>query len=251
MKVAQQLRFDYAGLDPDTRSFIIERAERIHNLARMTAAGIVQIGQYLTEVKERLKHGQFLDWIEREFSWNRQSAWAFMKVHECFKSSNFEHLEIDVSALYLIAAPSMPEPVRTQVITRAENGERITHSGARALVQHFAETGEVPDIETDLGELIAKQRKQLEGSEGTTAALTQQERRKLETLREEREQATARVVKVMTVIEAIEHIAQSQLSMQEIAGEIDQFDTPDKDWHQKAKQAHRELGKLCQEFKRK
>jgi Protein of unknown function (DUF3102) len=62
-----------------------------------------------TEVKARLKHGQFLEWIEREFAWSDWTARAFMNVHEKFKSENFSNLEIDVSALYLIAAPSTPE----------------------------------------------------------------------------------------------------------------------------------------------
>jgi hypothetical protein len=53
----------------------------------------------------RLKHGQFLEWIEREFAWSRQSAERFMKVYEWFKCNNLLLLEIDVSALYLIAAP--------------------------------------------------------------------------------------------------------------------------------------------------
>jgi hypothetical protein len=48
-----------------------------------------------------------------------------MNVYRHFKGENFSHLEIDISALYLIAAPSMPEPVRAQVITRAENGEKV------------------------------------------------------------------------------------------------------------------------------
>jgi hypothetical protein len=34
-----------------------------------------------------------------------------MAVHEAFKNVKLTNLEIDVSALYLIAAPSTPEPV--------------------------------------------------------------------------------------------------------------------------------------------
>ena len=63
-------------------------------------------------VKARLKHGQFLDWIEREFAWSQQHASRFMHVHEQFKLRNLSNLEIDVSALFLIAAPSTPEQVR-------------------------------------------------------------------------------------------------------------------------------------------
>jgi hypothetical protein len=92
----------------------------------------VQIGQYLTEVKEKLGHGNFLQWIEKAFGWKERSAEAFMQVYRQFKSANFANLRIDISSLYLIAAPSTPEPVRQQVIARAENGETVTFSGTRA-----------------------------------------------------------------------------------------------------------------------
>src|SRR6516165_3053894 len=120
------LRFDYGSLDAETRQFVEERAERIHNVARMTAAGIVQIGQYLTEVKERLKHGKFLEWIEREFAWTDRHARRFMMVYANLKSDKMSDFEIDATALFCIAAPSTPEPVRAQIMTRAENGQRIT-----------------------------------------------------------------------------------------------------------------------------
>ena len=55
----------------------------------MTAAGIVQIGQYLTEVKGRLKHGKFQEWIAREFSWGDDSARNFMHVYERFQKPKF------------------------------------------------------------------------------------------------------------------------------------------------------------------
>jgi hypothetical protein len=245
------LRFDYDALDTETRRFVMERAERIHNLARMTAAGIVQIGQYLTEVKDRLKHGQFLDWIEREFEWKERSAQNFMNVYRHvtphLKNATVADLQVEFRALYLIAAPKTPEPVREQIIARAENGERVTFSGARAVVEHFVETGDMPDIEVDLPKLIEKRRRELNPPDPQP---TREERRELEALRHDRALATARVVKVMTVIEAIERIAKSPLSIETIAAEIDKFDTPDKDWHQQARQAHTELGKLCRELKR-
>src|SRR5215467_4392054 len=116
-----QRHFDYAALDDETRPFVLERTERIHNVARMTAAGIVQIGQYLTEVKARMPR-KFLDWIDKEFGWTDRHARNFMMVYRAFQSENFSDLDIDVSALYLIAKPSIPEPVRAQIVTRAENG---------------------------------------------------------------------------------------------------------------------------------
>ena len=93
--------FDYKGLDASARGFVLERAESIHQLARRTAQGIVQIGQYLTEVRDRLGHGNFLPWVEQEFAWTRHTAERFMNVYDQFKLRNLRNLEIDVSALYL------------------------------------------------------------------------------------------------------------------------------------------------------
>jgi hypothetical protein len=96
-------------LQIDVSALAQDRADRIRKLARVTAEGIVEIGRYLTEVKEQLEHGQFLDWIKAEFGWHDRSARRFMNVHSCFKL-------VDVSALYLIAAPKTPEPVRQESI---------------------------------------------------------------------------------------------------------------------------------------
>lgn len=135
------VRFDYGALDSETRQYVMERAKSIHDLTRMAANGIMLVGQYLAETKERLGHGRFLDWVEREFAWKERTARNLMMVYECFKSANFADLQIEASALYLIAAPSTPEPVRTEIIRRAESGEPVTHAGAKALRREFKETG--------------------------------------------------------------------------------------------------------------
>jgi hypothetical protein len=55
-----------------------------------------------------------------------RQARRFMAVYEAFKADNLSDLEIDVPALYLIAASSAPEPARDEVIRRAESGEAVT-----------------------------------------------------------------------------------------------------------------------------
>jgi hypothetical protein len=106
-------------VDEDDRTFVKDRAVRIHKTARQTANGIVRIGQWLTEVKERVGHGQWLPWLKGEFGWSDQTARNFMHVWQRFKFKNFLNIQIDASALYLIAKPSTPEPVRREVVERA------------------------------------------------------------------------------------------------------------------------------------
>ena len=251
-----QLRFDYEALDGETRAFVLERAERIHNLARMTAASIVQIGQYLTEVKARVGHGRFLEWIEREFAWKQAAAYRFMQVYENVKVTNLVNLQLDVSALYLIAAPSTPEPVRQDVIRRAENGEPVTHAGARALVQRFAETGELPTVDVDLPTLIAERRAAMPQPsirKMTPAEMEEADRYRTNQLKEAQQRAeikanNERNVRVFNVIGSIECLSGTALTAPEIATEIRRLDTPDKDWRGQLKKARQKLTELSTEL---
>lgn len=47
-----------------------------------------------------------------KFGWSAKTAERLMAVYEQSKVNNLCNLEIDLSTLYLIAAPKTPEPVR-------------------------------------------------------------------------------------------------------------------------------------------
>jgi hypothetical protein len=74
-----------------------------------------------------------------------------MNVHERVKLPNLGNLEIDVSALYLIAAPSFPEPVGAEITTRAENGEVVTHGMVCAVMVEWKRAGEAVAAGSDAG----------------------------------------------------------------------------------------------------
>lgn len=124
--------FDYTDLEPSAKLVAREAAEIIRLHARRAAESVVAIGEQLARVKDRLDHGQYLGWLRLEFGWSIRSAQNLMRVWECFKNANFALLEpIDVSALYLLASPSTPEPVREAALGRAATGERVTHASVK------------------------------------------------------------------------------------------------------------------------
>jgi hypothetical protein len=157
---AQAAEFDYAALDAGARRLLRDRARHIRGLMQATLGGIVDIGRGLAEVKEKLPHGQFLKWIRAEFGWKRTTAWRFMEVFEKIKCSNLEHLQIDVSALYEITAPSTPEPVRKEIIRRGEAGEKITHKAARTAIASYRAASE-PTAPVALA-LVPRKREEVE-----------------------------------------------------------------------------------------
>lgn len=139
-----QQAFDYRELTEESRSFVKERALLIRDAAKKTAQGIVLIGQWLTEVKARLPHGGWLPWLETEFGWSQRTAYRFIDVYHSVKLANLANLEIDVSALYLITAPKTPEPVRQEVIQRAQSGEPMTRAKAVEVLEQYKQRAEVP-----------------------------------------------------------------------------------------------------------
>jgi hypothetical protein len=130
--------FDYASLDRETADFLQQQTGEIRALMRRSAQDIFEIGQKLIELKQRLGHGQFGQWLEAEFDWTERLAQQFMNVARQFKPENFADLQIAPSALYLLAAPSTPEGVREEALARARDGEPMTHKKVKEIKQQHA-----------------------------------------------------------------------------------------------------------------
>lgn len=135
LRVTRPEPFDYDALDAETRIVVMQRTTEIRERMRLTAQTVLGIGAKLIEVKERLGHGYFGTWLEAEFGWTERTAQRFMSVAGRFKSVAVSDLNFAPSALYLLAAPSTPEPVRKEALARAQSGERITPSTARTIVE--------------------------------------------------------------------------------------------------------------------
>lgn len=124
--------FDYSQLDQDSREFVQSRADNIRSVMKQTAWHIVEVGQWLTEVKERLPHGAWLPWLQVEFGWTRTTANNYMNTYA--KLQNFCNLQIEPSAMYLLAAPKCPPEAFDNLIERAQNGEIVTHKAAKETI---------------------------------------------------------------------------------------------------------------------
>lgn len=128
--------FDYGQLDIESRIVVKQRTEEIKTLVRRSAQDIIDIGSKLIDVKERLGHGGFGDWLESEFGWSHMTANNFMNVALYIKQIP-NGLEFQAKALYLLASPNTPEPARIEAIERAQAGEEITYTAAKTIVaQH-------------------------------------------------------------------------------------------------------------------
>lgn len=64
-----------------------------------------------------------------------------MQVVTQFKCTNLVHLNIVVPALYLLSEPSTSKQARSKALRLAKEGENISHTKAKAIIQITAANG--------------------------------------------------------------------------------------------------------------
>lgn len=154
----KQITFDYGQLDTESGNKVQAHADRIRVLAKQTAENIIEIGQRLAEVQDILPHGSWLPWLHDEFGWGQATAYNFIHVYQRFhgKLTTVVNLNIDVGALYDLAAPKLPAPVRDEAMQMAESGERVTRKTVKDLQSTYREVEQAsPEIKeaVDSGEV--------------------------------------------------------------------------------------------------
>jgi hypothetical protein len=123
-------------------SALAEHAQAIRTLGKRVVEDIVEIGRHLSEARKLFgaRGDGWEDWLHSEFGWSGATALNFIRVYDLSKmyplmdakqqhrsAKSFGRLPIPISALYLLANPSTPPAVRTELLTRAESGERLSH----------------------------------------------------------------------------------------------------------------------------
>lgn len=63
---------------------LAEKTAKVKILTAQTAENIIEIGKTLLEVKEKLPHGEFLNWLENDVNYSKSTAYNFMKVAKAF-----------------------------------------------------------------------------------------------------------------------------------------------------------------------
>lgn len=142
--------FDYDALDVETRVVVQQKTGEIKDRVRRSRQDILEIGERLVEIKDRLGHGSFGRWLEAEFGWSDRFAQDLMNVAKVFKSELNSDLDITPTALRSLAAPSVPEPARKEAIETARSGNHVGTKEAAAIVEKHkpAVREPIPDLFT-------------------------------------------------------------------------------------------------------
>lgn len=133
--------------------FLSEKAGAIRALGKGVIRNVIEIGRHLSEAKVRCRHGEWLPWLKREFAWSRQTADNFMNAYAATRDKlpNFSNLSLDVSSLYLLAAPSTPAEVRDELLDKAASGDAVTREDVQKAIDK-ALAKQLSDFEANLAD---------------------------------------------------------------------------------------------------
>jgi hypothetical protein len=127
-KAETNFDFDYRTLPLQQRVSVERIAIEIKEHLRHTAQTIWRIGEKLVQVRSELENRQFTTWLKAEFGWSQRTAYNFINVYQAFPElANFAKIDISISVLYLLAAPSTPEEIRHHFLECAITGEKINY----------------------------------------------------------------------------------------------------------------------------
>lgn len=140
----QSLRYDYNQIDAQHRETVIEAAIDIHGHASKARDNLIAIGNRLLQIKNLLPHGQFQDWVEKEFGIERRMAQNYMAVatrfgnNQQFADKNEIISFFSPTAMYLLASPSTPvEAVEAAIAESEESGQRLKVRRIKEIVAEY------------------------------------------------------------------------------------------------------------------
>jgi Protein of unknown function (DUF3102) len=90
---------------------LVKITVELHAIFKRGTADLFQVGRLLTLAKKELAHGEFLPWLEKEFSLSERTAERYMAAHKFWvtvvepllKSDKMANLKLRPSAIYELA----------------------------------------------------------------------------------------------------------------------------------------------------
>lgn len=147
-------------------AYLAYQADSIRKLATNIVLDTIEIGQRLSEVRDRLSHnkkGGFEEWIKKEFEWSRRHAYRLMKIHEELGDTTVPTGHSRASVKALAALASAPEEIRQEILeqpkdtrlTEKEVKERVAAAEQKAKQERDQATSELTRVKAQWAEKSA------------------------------------------------------------------------------------------------
>lgn len=115
--------FTYAALPLDLAEDIRAAASNIRTRFRDS---IFEIGEQLSFVQEHLDHGQFVAWLDAEFSMSVSSAYNYLSAYKEFGDKILTVGKLPPKAIYMLASRSTPTLAKSAILDQLAAGKVVT-----------------------------------------------------------------------------------------------------------------------------
>jgi hypothetical protein len=143
-------RFDYSQLISVDVDHIRQASGRARSLLAAVTPGAIEVGDIITDVKDKIPHGHFGPWCSEALGIDRRRAQLYMNLAKFSKTHGRELVEkLPLVAAHHVAARSTPERVVAEVMKRIAAGNIPTAAVVKGLIRE-TRNFEAPPAE-DLG----------------------------------------------------------------------------------------------------
>jgi hypothetical protein len=142
--------FDYSLLISVDIDHLRQASARARSLLAAVTPGAIEVGYIITDVKDKIPHGQFGPWCIEALGIDRRRAQIYMNLAKLAKTHGRELVEkLPLVAAHHVAARSTPERVVATVMERVAAGNIPTAAVVKGLI-HETRKIEAPPAD-DLG----------------------------------------------------------------------------------------------------
>ena len=151
--VLRNKSYRYSLVKDDDLDIVLHHTQRIRDSYKTLVEKAIDIGESLTEVKKRLKRGQFQLYITSEVGMTPRTSQRYMNVYKIFKLNRPEkdlyEENFVPTALFALAEPSVPESAREEAIERAKQGEKISVKLAFEITENAKQGSKTKNISAE------------------------------------------------------------------------------------------------------
>ena len=100
-------------------------------------------GRWLMDVKNKLNHGDWMPWIDREFGFGIRTADRYIVAYayaDVYAPDLLESLDVPLTVLYLLAGDGIPESIKRDVGDGLSSGQRFTVAAIQGMAQNLIES---------------------------------------------------------------------------------------------------------------
>ena len=131
-----ELPFDYTGFAPALADDLRATAESIRKSIHKTLADIVAIGNKLIIANDKIEHGSFVPWVEKEIGIPIRTAQNYMNAARFAAEHKNEIISfLPPTTIYRLAVPGIPVEIVEHVLAHAQAGEIVTDTAVRETIK--------------------------------------------------------------------------------------------------------------------